>query len=319
MNALTTHATCFSVLETDSRIRLDNRPLQQRELGHTGIVTSPLALGCAKLGSVLTPLDRRQSISLLHEAFELGVRHFDTASIYGQGDSERYIGAAFKSRRSEVCISTKAGQRLSPTQALMAKFKGPIRWLAQQRSGARTAVARQRAGGVDYCFDPSYIRRSVEDSLRRLQTDFIDIFYLHSPGTAVLKGDELIWLAKQLRREGKIGCLGISCDELAVALAAARMPEVRAIQCELDDSLTSAAILANAERYGKTIIARGVARQVTAEGGSEQALGWAMRNALSRQAVGGLIVGTTSSKHLRANVRAFKRAEAVAGKLATAL
>lgn len=319
MNALTTKATCFSFLGTEPRAKLDNRPLQQRELGHTGIVTSPLALGCAKLGSVLTPLDHRQSISLLHEAFELGVRHFDTASIYGQGDSERYIGAAFKSRRSEVCISTKAGQRLSPTQALMAKFKGPIRWLAQHRTGAGSAVARQRAGGVDYCFDADYIRRSVEDSLRRLQTDYIDIFYLHSPGTAVLKGDELIWLAKQLRREGKIGCFGISCDELAVALAAARMPEVRVIQCELDDSLTTTAILANAERYGKTIIVRGVARRVAADGGSEQALGWAMRHALSRQAVGGLIIGTTDSGHLRANVRSFKRAMAVAGKLAATL
>jgi aryl-alcohol dehydrogenase-like predicted oxidoreductase len=277
-----------------------------RELGRTGLVTSPLVLGCARLGSTLTPLSRQESLNLLHEALDLGIRHFDTASIYGQGDSERYLGAAFQSRRSEICIATKAGQRLSPWQAAAAKFKGPIRFLSRYRAGVRSTVARRRAEGVDTCFEPAYLLRSLEESLRRLKTDYVDLFYLHSPGTAALHDEELSRLAEQLRRDGKIRCFGVSCDQPAVALAAAQVPEVRVVQFDLDDSLSTSAILATADRNGKAALVRGVARRVAGEGGGEEELGRAFRAALNHPAVAGIIVGTTDIGHLRSNARAFK-------------
>jgi aryl-alcohol dehydrogenase-like predicted oxidoreductase len=69
----------------------------------------------------------------------LGIRHFDTASVYGQGESERLIGRAVRGCRGEVCIATKAGQRLTVAQAVAARFKTPLRWLAKHgsRSGAK--------------------------------------------------------------------------------------------------------------------------------------------------------------------------------------
>jgi aryl-alcohol dehydrogenase-like predicted oxidoreductase len=113
-------------------------------LGQTGITTSSLALGCARLGSVMTPLGPRESLVLLQRALSLGIRHFDTASVYGQGESERLIGRAVRGCRGEVCIATKAGQRLTVAQAVAARFKIPL-WLAKHvlryargsRSGAK--------------------------------------------------------------------------------------------------------------------------------------------------------------------------------------
>lgn len=282
-----------------------------RQLGRTGIVTSALALGCARLGSTLTPLNRAESLALLEEAFDLGLRHFDTASIYGQGDSERYIGAAFKGRRADVCLATKAGQRLSPLQSIAARFKGPIRFLSRFRTGVRSTVAKQRAEGVNYCFDHTEILRSLEESLRRLQTDYVDIFYLHSPDPAALCDEALFRLAEKLRHDGKIRCFGVSCDDPSVALAAARVPEVQVVQFDIDDSMSSNAILATADLNGKAALVRGVARRIAAESGGEAELGRAFHAALDFPAVDGIIVGTTDIGHLRSNVRAFNLRVAV--------
>ena len=72
------------------------------------IAPPTLVLGCSRLGSALTPLNRRESAALIDEAFALGVRHFDTASIYGQGDSERYLGQTLQGRRHRVSLSSSS-------------------------------------------------------------------------------------------------------------------------------------------------------------------------------------------------------------------
>ncbi|CAL1240846.1 aldo/keto reductase [Candidatus Methylocalor cossyra] len=271
-------------------------------LGTTGIVTSPLALGCARLGSTLSPLSRKQSYRLLEEAVALGLRHFDTASIYGQGDSERYLGAALKAHRPELCLATKAGQRLSALQALAARFKGPIRLLSRYRAGVRQAVAERRAAGVNRCFAPGFLLRSLEGSLRRLGTDHVDIFYLHSPPAAALQADEVLLLGERLKQAGKIRCFGVSCDDLDTALLAARLPAVEIVQFEPDGSATSDAIFASLHRHGKLALVRGIVRR---SGGTEEALGRAFHQVLAQPAVGGVIVGTTRLDHLRHNVDAF--------------
>jgi len=265
--------------------------------------TPPLVLGCARLGSALTPLNREQCLALLHEAHALGVHHFDTASVYGQGDSERYIGEAFRGRRDEVRLSSKAGQRLSPLQSAMAHLKVPVRMLAGRRGGVRAAVARQRAGGLRYCFEPEFIARSIEDSLRRLQTDHLDIFYLHSPPSVALRDEQLMRCIERLRADGKFRLFGVSCDELALAREALPLPQVQVVQFEFDASAASADILATAQRLGKTALVRGLMRHA-----GEPEFEHALRDVRALPALGGVIVGTTNAQHLRANVAAFRRA-----------
>lgn len=277
--------------------------------GKTGVKTSALALGCDRLGSTLTPLSQNECLALLRDAFELGIRHFDTASIYGQGDSERYIGEAFKGCRSAVCLATKAGQRLTPVQAIAAKFKTPIRRLARLRGSVHEVVGRRRAAGVNYCFEPTFIEHSLKCSLRRLQTDRVDIFYLHSPPRRVLGDDNLMSLLERLRRDEKIGAIGVSCDDLEVALAAAQHPLFEIIQHDLVDEPLCREVLQTADSSGKVCLVRGIARNAAQKGiGYGDNLIAGFRSALATRPVGGVIIGTTNVQHLRENAIAFSRA-----------
>jgi aryl-alcohol dehydrogenase-like predicted oxidoreductase len=245
----------------------------------------------------------------LRDAFDLGIRHFDTASIYGQGDSERYIGEAFKSVRNEVCISTKAGQRLSSIQAVVATFKTPIRWILKFRGSMRQVVQRRRAAGVNYCFDPAFIESSLYGSLRRLQTDRVDIFYLHSPPVKALSDERLMGLMQQLRREKRIGAIGVSCDDLEIALAASEHPLVEVVQYDLSDDPHCTTVRETAARNGKVSLVRGIARHaVHQEGSYEDNLVSGFYSALGLASVGGVIIGTTNTQHLRTNTAGFKRA-----------
>ncbi len=281
----------------------------QITLGRTGITTSALALGCARLGSALTPLSRRDSVALVEVAFDLGVRHFDTASIYGQGDSERYLGAALQRHRDQVCLSSKAGQRLSTRQALLSNFKTPIRWLAARRGGLRERVVAQRAQGVPRCFEADDIERSLRDSLRRLRTDHLDIFYLHSPSADVLADAALFERIEALRGQGLFRAFGVSCDDHAVAWLAATHEAVQVVQFAFDDSPNAHALLRELALQGKLAVLRGFMTSHTREHPTGDALSLRFRQTLHLPAVAGLIVGTTNAQHLRINVAAFERAQ----------
>ncbi len=280
----------------------------QISLGNTGITTSTLALGCARIGSALTPLGRRASIALIEEACDLGIRHFDTASIYGQGDSERYLGAAVQRRRAQVCLASKAGQLLTPKQAALARLKTPLRFLAQHFGRLRHRVAQQRERGVPRCFEPDYIARSLEGSLRRLRTDYLDVFYLHSPDAGVLQDAALLESMQKWQRQGRLRAIGVSCDELAVAWAAAKCDAVKIVQFAFDDSAGSHALLADLSRRGKTAMLRGLMQLSAGGQGPADVLTERFARMLSLPALGGVIVGTTSTAHLRQNVAAFHRA-----------
>ena len=274
----------------------------QVALRGTGIVTSSLALGCARLGSVLTPLSPGQAISLLHEAEDLGIRHFDTASVYGQGDSERMIGKAFRERRSRICIASKAGQRLSSLHAMLAPLKAPIRIMAKKHNFVRNSVGSQRAGAVQFCFDADYIERALHGSLRRLRTDHLDIFYLHAPTLSALSDEGLFERIRLMRGAGKFRAFGVSCDDLAVAARAALLAEVEVVQFKPDGSESTAKTIDAAARTGKVVMVRGlIDRDATA-------LHQTFSAALADPAITGVIVGTNSVQHLRQNVAAFRAA-----------
>lgn len=269
-----------------------------------------LALGCARIGSALTPLSRRECVALLDAAFTLGVRHFDTASIYGQGDSERYIGEALRAHRAEVCLASKAGQRLTAKQALVAQFKTPIRWLAARRGTVRQRVADQRAQGVPRCFDPNYLERSLVNSLKRLRTDHLDIFYLHSPEAAVLDDDPLMRRIEQWRAKGLFRAFGVSCDEDALAWKAATHRSVDIVQFAFNSTARAPELLDTLARHDKRAVLRGFLSAAPQVGTAPDALREALRPALGLPAVEALIVGTTRLNHLRANAQAYRQAVA---------
>jgi len=270
--------------------------------------TEFLALGCDRLGSLLNPMRRAECIDLLEVAYQLGIRHFDTASVYGQGDSERYIGQAFKERRDKIRISTKAGQKLSTAQRMLSKLKGPIRVVAKARGAVHQRISQRRAAGLDLCFEPSFIASSLEASLARLQSDRVDIFYLHSPPEGVLADTALMSLLERFRGSGKIGAIGVSCDDLETALAAAQNPPVDVVQFGIDNEPRFERVMELVEKNEKEAIVRGLVRDAVGQGDSfEKRLETSFERLFEAPAVSGVIIGTTKAEHLQRNIEIFRR------------
>ncbi|HEX4049883.1 MAG TPA: aldo/keto reductase [Steroidobacteraceae bacterium] len=139
--------------------------MQQRELGQSGLKVSAIGLGCNNFGWLI---DEAASREVIDRALGLGINFFDTADVYG--DSELVLGRAFAGRRDRVIIATKFG------------------------------IARE---GLSGGASRSYVLQAAERSLQRLQTDYIDVLYLHRPDPKVPL-DETLRALEDLTRQGKI-------------------------------------------------------------------------------------------------------------------
>lgn len=163
--------------------------MNQRELGTSGLAVSAVGLGCMGMSHAygIAP-ERREMSELLAEAVDMGYTFFDTAEVYGTPEephhNETLLGSALKSVRNRIVIATKFGLRFD-----MESGKVPYPLIPDSR--------------------PETIRHSVEGSLSRLQTDHIDLYYLHrvDPGVAV---EEVAGVMQNLMQEGKILHWGIS-------------------------------------------------------------------------------------------------------------
>jgi aryl-alcohol dehydrogenase-like predicted oxidoreductase len=178
--------------------------LRYRSLGSSGIDVSVLGFGAWGIGG-RTPgatsygaTDDAVSRRALHEAFEHGITFFDTASAYGDGHSERLIGECFKDRRNAVVIATKAG--------VTRLFEG-----------------------MDV--SASALRVSLEGSLRRLGTDYVDLFQLHNASAElVAEHPDLGEVLDRFQAEGKIRAYGFSTPAPADAAALLDYPKTTSFQ-----------------------------------------------------------------------------------------
>ncbi len=160
--------------------------MEKRRIGTLEVPV--VGLGCNNFG---WRIDAEASTLAVNAALEAGIDFFDTADIYGAGASEEFLGLALGSRRNEVLIATKFGMKMD-----------------EQRRGA----------------SPDYVKRAVEDSLKRLGTDRIDLYQLHQPDASVPIADTLGAL-NDLVTAGKvreIGCSNFSGEQLREAEAAAK-------------------------------------------------------------------------------------------------
>jgi aryl-alcohol dehydrogenase-like predicted oxidoreductase len=175
--------------------------MDKRQLGRGGLEVSALGLGCMGLSYGYGPAtDKQQGIKLIRAAFERGVTFFDTAEAYGPWANEELVGAALQPFRDRVVIATKFG------------FKG---------------------GHVDAGLDsrPERIRQVAEESLKRLRTDRIDLFYQHrvDPNVAI---EDVARTVKDLIREGKVKHFGLSEAGADTIRRAHAVQPVAAVQSE---------------------------------------------------------------------------------------
>ncbi|MEO6865129.1 MAG: aldo/keto reductase [Gemmatimonadaceae bacterium] len=178
--------------------------IAQRKLGSTGLTVSAIGLGCMGMSqSYGTPEERdeRESIATLHRALEIGVTFLDTAELYGQFTNEELLGSALKGKRDGAIIATKFGFR----------FEG--------------------GGVVGVDSRPAHIREAVEGSLRRLQTDHIDLLYQHRVDPAV-PIEDVVGTMAELVRDGKVRFLGLSEAGEATIRRAHAVHPISALQSE---------------------------------------------------------------------------------------
>jgi len=212
--------------------------VSSRALGRSGIQVSALGLGCAATGGQFysaegEPLawvdgDDNESIRAIHAALDEGVNFFDTADMYGAGHSEEVLGRALKGRRDRVVIATKFGDAMDPVT--------------------------RRATGFDV--SPEFIRQSLEASLRRLNTDYIDLYQFHIWGHPAAEAVPVRETLEELTREGKIRGYAWSTDVLESLEVFAEDPNCIAVQHELNLFRCDEAILALCERENLASINR---------------------------------------------------------------
>jgi aryl-alcohol dehydrogenase-like predicted oxidoreductase len=199
-----------------------------RQFGQTDLYVSEYGLGCARIGGIFksNPAD---FVNLLSAAFDAGITFFDTSDIYSQGESERMIGRAFRGRRDRVVIASKAGYILPSQRRLIARVKPVVRPLIRMLGLSRRHLPSAVAGSLAQDFSPAHLQRAVEGSLRRLGTDHIDLYQLHSPPTTTVDAGEWVETLEALKQAGKIRYYGISCDSVEAALAL-KHPGVSSLQ-----------------------------------------------------------------------------------------
>ncbi len=214
-----------------------------------------LGLGCSRFGSLTAGIDRRTAAALVDAAADLGVRHFDTADIYGQGDSERFLGAMLLSLPTAV-VTTKAGQRFPAAKRLILRAKPLLRPMIALSKRTAAASAQNRAGLLPQDWSRHHLERSLERSLRRLKRERVDQFLLHSPDEAVLRRGDAMAILADLKQQGKAAQIGASVDDAVAFEAAIEDDRVQVVQVPLGILLNQPGLAERAKRRGAILVVR---------------------------------------------------------------
>jgi aryl-alcohol dehydrogenase-like predicted oxidoreductase len=178
--------------------------MQTRRLGKSNLGVSAIGLGCMGMSfGYGPPADKRQMISLIRKALELGVTFFDTAEVYGPFTNEELVGEALAPFRQQIAIATKFGFKLDPA------------------TGKQTGLDSR----------PEHIKRVAEASLKRLKTDVIDLFYQHRVDVNV-PIEDVAGTVKDLVRQGKVKHFGLSEAGAQTIRRAHAVHPVTALQSE---------------------------------------------------------------------------------------
>lgn len=297
--------------------------MEYQPFGNTDLKVSVIGLGCSRLGGNLSGGNKKEAVEMLHLALDSGVNFYDTADSYGQGQSEILLGKTFKHQRDRVIFASKAGYSLSPLGNIATKFKPILKPLvrslralkssnpnsnANSLSDARSSVLRQN-------FKRDYLINAIEGSLKRLQTDYLDLFQLHSPPSEILRTPEVWQTLATMKNQGKIRYYGVSCDTVEDALICLEQPGLSSIQLEINwlqqEAITK--VLPLAQQQQVAIVARQpfasgklLANQESVSASLKQRnrnlFQTALQFVLQQDGVSVVIPGASSCQHLKTNL-----------------
>lgn len=173
--------------------------MNYRKLGKTGFNVSEISLGTWQVGGKWgDPFSHDNADRILNEAVDAGINFIDTADVYGDGESEKAVGRLVRSRSERIYVATKCGRRLNPH--------------------------------INEAYQPATLRAFVDDSLRNMGLETLDLIQLHCPPTEVYYRPEIFEEFDRLKQEGKIQNLGVSVEKVEEGLKAIEFPNVTTVQ-----------------------------------------------------------------------------------------
>ena len=236
--------------------------MQTIALSAGGIVTTRLGFGTAGL---LREPSKRRRLDVLAAALDAGIRHFDTAPLYGFGESERLLGELLAARPEPVTIATKFGLAPSAVAARLAPVQALAR-AALKAFPALRGLARRRASRLHHAprFDAASARTSLERSLVALRRDRVDVFLLHECSPEAVTDERLLACLHELRDRGRIRAFGTATTfDRTLAMLASRAGYCETVQLDSD------ALSQNVRRLpcgaGTAVIAHGALARAFAE------------------------------------------------------
>ena len=258
-----------------------------------------VGLGCARIGSI-RGLGPKEAQALIDLAYERGVRLFDTANSYGQGDSEKIVGISLAGRQ-DVVIVTKLGKQVPRKARILKPVKTIMRGLVKLSSQTDRAVRKARGGVFPVCFDEPLLQHQLDQSRRRLRRDCLPVVMLHSATEQVLKAGNAIGFLEKAREAGALEQIGVSVDGLAAAEACLADSRIQMIQAPIaygDEAMQNWS--ARAAASGRHVVAREVFRY--ADGSSpartQNVIARLLQQAIGTPGVSTCLVGTINSIHL---------------------
>ncbi len=250
----------------------------RRPLGRTGFHVSVVGFGAFKIGrnqGIKYPHgyqlpDEQQVARLLNAVLDAGINFIDTAPAYGV--SEERIGRSLRHRRDEFVLSTKVGETFVD-------------------------------GRSHYDFSAESVRASVHRSLKRLQTDVLDVLFIHSDGRDlhILTETDVVATLLELRDKGDVRAVGLSGKTVEGARAALEWADVLMVQYHLQDRSHEPVIAAAAERGVGVVVKKGLASGHLTP---EEAIPFVLAN----PGVSSLVIGGLNLEHIRQNLRTAERA-----------
>jgi aryl-alcohol dehydrogenase-like predicted oxidoreductase len=173
--------------------------MKKRLLGKTGFKISEIGIGTWQVGGRWgSAFSHSNADAILNAAIDKGVNFIDTADVYSDGESEKAVGRLIRSRKERIFVATKCGRKLSPH--------------------------------IDKSYQPQALRKFVEDSLKNMGLETIDVIQLHCPPTETFHRPEIFELFDTLKKEGKILNLGVSVEKVEEALKAIEYENVASVQ-----------------------------------------------------------------------------------------
>jgi len=188
---------------TTTNYYLDNMAIPLKRLGNSDLFVMQLGLGCMGMSEFYGAISEEEALKTIDVALEHGVNFFDTADMYGRGQNEILLGKAMKGRREKFIVGTKFGL------------------VRDSETGAFKGVNGKR----------DYVHSACEASLKRLQTDYIDLYYLHrqDPQTPI---EETVAAMAELVKEGKVKYIGLSEVDASTLRRAHKVHPITALQSE---------------------------------------------------------------------------------------